>query len=162
MKKQVKIVIVAIACLLVVSAIVVPSVLFALGYIDYIEPAVSQEGKYLLVYFSGNLPDEERIKYAVSEDGYNFSPLNNNQPVVTQTVGTECARDPFILRGEDGCFYLMATDMRSELGWTSNHAIVTWKSTDLINWTEETLIDLKDVKSPLSNRAWAPQAIWDE
>lgn len=162
MKKQVKIVIVAIACLLVVSAIVVPSVLFALGYIDYIEPAVSQEGKYLLVYFSGNLPEEERIKYAVSEDGYNFSPLNNNQPVVTQTVGTGCARDPFIIRGEDGCFYLMATDMRSELGWTSNHAIVTWKSTDLINWTEETLIDLKDVKSPLSNRAWAPQAIWDE
>lgn len=162
MKKHVKILLVSAACLLVAAAIVVPSVLYCLGYIDYVSPAVSQEGKYLLVYFSGNLPEEERIKYAVSDDGYNFVPLNDNNPVVTQTLGTQCARDPFILRGEDGCFYMVATDMKSELGWTSNHAIVTWKSEDLVNWTDETIIDLQDVKSPLTNRAWAPQAIWDE
>ena len=162
MKKLWKITALTATCLLIVAAIVVPSVLYALGYIDYVDPAVSQEGKYLLVYFSGNLPQEERIKYALSEDGYNFFPINDNNPVVTQNLGTQCARDPFILRGEDGCFYMLATDMKSELGWTSNHSIVTWKSTDLVNWTDETIIDFQEVKSPMANRAWAPQAVWDE
>lgn len=162
MKKFFKYLSIAGACLLIVAAIVVPSVLYSLGYIDYAKPAVSQGGKYLLVYFSGNLPEEERIKYALSEDGYNFEPVNGGQPVVVQDLGTQCARDPFIIRGNDGYFYLLATDMRSELGWTSNYSIVTWKSKDLVNWEDETIIDMREVKSPLTNRAWAPQAIWDE
>ena len=160
MQKSVKIIITCCVLVLLAAAITVPTVLFLLGYINYATPSPSDKGAYLLVYFGGNEPENETIRFAVSKDGYNFTPLNDNNPVIEQTLGTGCARDPHITRGRDGKFYLVATDMKSELGWTSNHSIVTWSSTDLVNWQNETIIDLKDY-IPSTNRAWAPQSIWD-
>lgn len=131
---------------------------------DYATPVRSLSGKYMFCQFVGNRPDEERIHFAVSEDGYNFRPLNKNQPVIIQTKGKKCVRDPYIMRGEDGFFYIIGTDMKSDEGWTSNHALVTWKSADLVDWTDETIIDMRDFGGEFAktNRAWAPQAIWDE
>ncbi len=37
---------------------------------------------YLFTYFIGNGPGEESIRFAVSEDGYNYRALNNNMPVL--------------------------------------------------------------------------------
>lgn len=120
--------------------------------------------KYLFCHFVGNGENQERIHFAVSKDGFNFRPLNNNEPVIIQTKGKKCVRDPYILKGEDGNFYIIGTDMRCEEGWTSNHALVTWKSADLVNWTDETIIDIRDFGGEYANtnRAWAPQAIWDK
>lgn len=160
MSKTLKIIATCVALVFLAAAVTVPVVLFSLGYIDYANPDPSDKGGYLLVYFGGNEPENETIRFALSEDGYNFSPLNGNNPVIKQNLGTGCARDPHITRGRDGKFYMVATDMRSELGWTSNHSIVTWSSTDLIHWENETIIDLKDYVEG-TNRAWAPQAIWD-
>lgn len=131
------------------------------GYADVVE---SRSGKYLFCQFVGNAPEQERIHFAVSRDGYNFKPLNNNEPVIIQTKGKQCVRDPYILKGQDGFFYIIGTDMKSAEGWTSNHALVTWKSADLVNWTDETIIDMRDFGGEFAstNRAWAPQAIWDE
>lgn len=125
---------------------------------------INHQGKYLFVYFVGNGEGEETLHFAVSENGYDFKPLNNNKPVITQTKGKKCVRDPYIFRGEKGEAYIIGTDMKCEEGWESNHALITWKSTDLINWTDETLIDIKDLGEKYKNttRAWAPQAIWDE
>lgn len=160
MNKTSKIIVTCLILVALAAAVTVPVVLYSLGYINYADPSPSDKGGYLLVYFGGNEPENETIRYAVSKDGYNFLPLNANEPVITQTMGTGCARDPHITRGRDGKFYLVATDMRSELGWTSNHSIVTWSSTDLVHWENETVIDLKDY-IPGTNRAWAPQAKWD-
>ncbi len=131
---------------------------------DYAIPAKSQSGKYLFAYFVGNEPEQERIHFAVSEDGYNFEALNNNEPVIIQTKGKKCVRDPYIIKSQDGCYYIIGTDMKCIEGWTSNHALVTWKSADLINWTDETIIDICDFGGEFkeTTRAWAPQAIWDE
>ena len=120
--------------------------------------------KYLFCHFVGNGENQERIHFAVSKDGFNFRPLNNNEPVIIQTKGKKCVRDPYILKGEDGNYYIIGTDMRCEEGWTSNHALVTWKSADLVNWTDETIIDIRDFGGEYANtnRAWAPQAIWDK
>ncbi len=120
--------------------------------------------KYLFVYFVGNKPEQERLHFAVSSDGYHFTPLNNNQPVITQTKGKKCVRDPYAFKGQDNCYYIIGTDMMCEEGWESNHALVTWKSTDLINWTDETIIDMQTLGEDFADttRAWAPQAIWDE
>lgn len=124
----------------------------------------SKFGKYLFVYFVGNGEGEERLHFAVSENGYDFKPLNNNEAVITQTKGKKCVRDPFIFRGVDGKTYIIGTDMKCEEGWESNHALVTWCSDDLVNWTDETIIDIKDLGEKYRNttRAWAPQAMWDE
>ncbi len=130
---------------------------------DYAWPVVSKDGAYLMVYFVGNEPNEEQIHFAVSTDGYNFAALNNNEAVVEHLLGKTSVRDPYILKGQDGCFYIIGTDMKATEGWTSNHALVTWKSEDLINWTDETIIDMRDFGGEFAgtNRAWAPQAIWD-
>lgn len=128
---------------------------------DFALPAVSKQGKYLFCYFLGNEPDEERICLAVSEDGYHFKPLNSNKPVVKQTKGTLCMRDPFLLRGKD-CFYIVATDMKSSDGWCSNHGIISWKSDDLINWYDEVAVDFHDFEATkAADKIWAPEAIWD-
>ena len=124
----------------------------------------SKYGKYLFVYFVGNGEGEERLHFAVSENGYDFRPLNNNEAVITQTKGKKCVRDPYAFRGVDGRVYIVGTDMKCEEGWESNHALVTWCSDDLINWTDETIIDICDLGEKYKNttRAWAPQAMWDE
>ncbi len=131
---------------------------------DFAKPAQSLGGKYIFCHFVGNEPEEERIHFALSEDGYNFRPINNNQPVIIQTKGKCCVRDPYILKGQDGFYYIIGTDMKCTEGWTSNHALVTWKSADLIEWVDETIIDIRDFGGEFANttRAWAPQAIWDE
>ena len=49
---------------------------------NFATPAKSTNGKYLFAYFVGNEPEQERIHFAVSEDGYNFEALNNNEPVI--------------------------------------------------------------------------------
>lgn len=124
----------------------------------------SKSGKYLFVYFVGNGEGEERLHFAVSENGYDFTPLNGNKPVITQTKGKKCVRDPYVFKGADGKAYIIGTDMRCEEGWESNHALITWSSENLVDWTDETIIDIKTLGEKYKNttRAWAPQAMWDD
>lgn len=131
---------------------------------QYASPAKSQSGKYLFCYFTGNEPSQERICFALSEDGYNFSPLNNAKPIILQTKGTKCVRDPFIVKGHNGGYFIIATDMKSADGWTSNHSLITWRSDDCLNWKEETVIDIRSFGGEFehTNRAWAPEVIYDE
>ena len=120
--------------------------------------------KYLFAYFSGNEPHQERICFAVSDDGYHFTPLNGNKPVITQTKGKQCVRDPYIFKGQDGFYYIVGTDMKCIEGWESNHSLVVWRSKDLIDWSDENIIDMCDLGEDFADttRAWAPQAIWDK
>lgn len=118
---------------------------------------------YLFAYFLGNEPHQERICFAVSKDGYFFKPLNNNKPVILQTKGKKCVRDPYIFKGQDEYYYIIGTDMKCIEGWESNHSLVVWRSKDLTSWTDETIIDISALGGEFINttRAWAPQAIWD-
>jgi hypothetical protein len=120
--------------------------------------------KYLFAYFLGNEPHQERICFAVSEDGYHFKPLNGNEPVIVQTKGKQCVRDPYIFKGQDDFYYIVGTDMKCIEGWESNHSLVIWRSKDLIDWSDENIIDMCDLGEDFADttRAWAPQAIWDE
>ncbi len=121
---------------------------------------------YLFTYFNSNAPEDEQICYALSDDGYNFTPLNHGMPVIeSDTIAfTQCVRDPHILRCEDGkTFYMVATDMRSSLGWSSNRGMVLLKSNDLIHW-QHTAINFptrytKAWKNVI--RVWAPETIYD-
>lgn len=148
------------------AIIMLPLTLFNYIFNDYALPAISREGAYLFCYFVGNEVNEQTLHFAVSTDGYNFEALNNNETVITQTKGTGCVRDPYILKGVDengkDCYFIVATDMNALDGWTSNHCIITWRSYDLVNWTDETVIDMRQFEGfETTTRAWAPQAIWD-
>ncbi|MDO4563107.1 MAG: family 43 glycosylhydrolase [Clostridia bacterium] len=123
--------------------------------------AKEEDAAYLFAYFTGNAAAQEKLFYGISTDGYNFYALNNSQSVLSNTLGTGCLRDPFIFKGEDGYYYIIATDMQSSAGWSSNHAIVVFKTADLVNITQSARIDYRDFSATSDcNRAWAPQAIW--
>ena len=122
--------------------------------------------KYLFAYFTGNAPDQEQICYALSDDGYNYLPINGGRPIVMgdSIARTGCVRDPHLLRGNDGWFYMVVTDMRSELGWASNRGIVLMRSRNLIHWQHHTVHFPEKYKgSCFANvtRVWAPQTLYD-
>lgn len=118
---------------------------------------------YLFCYFVGNAPEEERVHFALSNDGYNFRALNGNKAVIKQTLGRKCCRDPFIFRDREGVFHIIATDMKSEEGWANNNSMVVWDSTDLLHWENERIIDFTQFSSTRDAvRVWAPEVIFDK
>lgn len=130
--------------------------------------AVAQENPktsaYLFVYFTGNSGTEESIRFALSKDGYHYYALNNNQPILNSAkISTSGGvRDPHLLRGKNGTFYMVATDMVAANGWDSNRAMVLLKSTDLIHWTSAVInIQKRFPGNEDLLRVWAPQTIYD-
>lgn len=122
---------------------------------------------YLFTYFTGNAPQEEQICYAISTDGFNYTPLNDGKPVIgsDSIARKKGVRDPHILRGEDGCFYMVVTDMRCTEGWSSNRGIVLLKSKDMVSWTHSTVHFPKKYAGTMFEhvtRVWAPQTIYDK
>jgi len=132
--------------------------------------AVSAKEKtaaYLFAYFTGNRPEQEQIHFAYSDNGFDFTPLNDGKPIISSDsiAIKKGVRDPHILRGPDGCFYMVVTDMRCSQGWSSNRGIVLLKSDDLVTWSHHTVNFPEKYKGTnLENvtRVWAPQTIWDE
>ena len=112
---------------------------------------------YLFAYFEGGGDQNlmEQLRFAVSEDAQNWYALNGNRPIIASDSISESGgiRDPHILRGEDGCYYIVATDMHTydpKQGWGANPGIVLLKSKDLVNWTHAKI-----------NLAKEPQTIYD-
>ena len=126
---------------------------------EYTVTVEEEDFAYLFAYFEGNRPEQERMYYGLSRDGYHFNKINGVNPVLESTKGHECMRDPFIMEGQNGLYYAIFTDMRSYDGWASQSSIIIFESEDLINWDEGTIIDFNQFG--WYNRAWAPQAIWD-
>lgn len=120
---------------------------------------------YLFAYFVGNEPGEEQIHYAISKDGFSFTSLNNNQPVIDSKVisASGGVRDPHLLRAQNGWFYMVVTDLYvPAMGW-ENTAMVMLKSKDLINW-EHSIVDIPETFPNNFGdvfRVWAPQTIYD-
>lgn len=129
--------------------------------------AKQEASAYLFVYFTGNGPGEEAIRFAVSEDGFHFRALNNNQPVLDSKIISTSGgvRDPHILRGNDGkTFFMVATDLYvPEQGW-NNYAMILLKSTDLVHWESSVVNIPKTFPEEFGdvNRVWAPQTIYDD
>lgn len=128
-------------------------------------PGQSPYTGYLFAYFTGNSKVDESIHFAISKDGYHYTALNGDQPVIASEKISETGgvRDPHILRGADGkTFYMVVTDMVSAKGWNSNRAMVLLKSTDLIHWTSSIVNIQKKYKGQEDLlRVWAPQTIYD-
>ena len=141
--------------------------LLAYPFSTYAAAAASGDySAYLFAYFTGNGPGEEQIRFAVSEDGFDYKALNGNRPVIdSKAISTSGGvRDPHILRGEDGkTFYMVVTDLYvPKMGW-SNHAMVLMKSTDLVNWTSSVINIPRTFPAEFGkvHRVWAPQTIHD-
>jgi predicted GH43/DUF377 family glycosyl hydrolase len=133
---------------------------------------------YLFVYFKD---DTHSLYFAVSRDGYSFTDVNQAKPII---LGSDLAeqkgiRDPHIMRGPDGAFYMVMTDLHlfgqragyrttqwerpAELyDWGNNRAIVMMKSNDLITWTHSDFrIDKAFAETKEVGCIWAPETIYD-
>ncbi len=139
---------------------------------------VSEPDAYLLAYF---LDSDHSLHFAVSRDGYEFTAVNDNNPVISgdSIADQHGIRDPHIYRGPDGKFYIAMTDLHiygkeagyrdtrwerpDEYGWGNNRGLVLMKSDDLINWThnEVRLDELFPEVFGEIGCAWAPQTIYD-
>lgn len=93
---------------------------------------------YVFAYFTES-PDQSAADYglhlAVSRDGLNWAPLNQNNPVATPTAGQQGLRDPQIHRKLAGAFLVIATDLKGlDFGTTSQYLHV-WDSAGLTAFT---------------------------
>ena len=131
------------------------------------EPGIADKEytAYMFAYFTGNGPGEEQVHYAISTDGYNYRALNGGKPIIdSKDISTSGGvRDPHILRGEEGDFYMVLTDLYvPDMGW-ENTAMVLLKFPVLISCSHQ-VFDIPQT-FPESfgevNRVWAPQTIYD-
>ncbi len=123
---------------------------------------------YFFAYFAGEgYSDGEQIYFASSQDGLNWDDLNNNEPVLTSTLGEEGVRDPFIIRSPEGDkFYLIATDLKiyGNGDWNAaqnsgSQSLMVWESTDLVNWSDQRMVEVSaDIGAGCT---WAPEATYD-
>ena len=145
--------------------------LFTFHFSLFISYAGAQEfAGYLFAYFEGGGDKNlmEQLRFAVSEDAVNWYALNGNKPIIGSDSISESGgiRDPHILRGEDGDYYIVATDMHTydpKQGWGANPGIVMLKSKDLVNWTHSKVVLAKDFPQNFGDAfwVWAPQTIYD-
>lgn len=120
----------------------------------------------------------EQIFFALANVGQglhfkdmNGSTQNNPKPVLTSALGERGVRDPYICRSPEGdTFYIVATDLSvyTRGGWNNNagqatktgsHSVIFWESHDLVNWTEERMLE---VALPNAGMAWAPEMTYCE
>lgn len=73
-------------------------------------PAEKTQTAYLFVYFKD---ETHAVYFATSPDGYAFTDVNGGEPIFTgaQLAQQKGVRDPHIMRGPDGAFYLAMTDL---------------------------------------------------
>lgn len=121
---------------------------------------------YLFAYFTGNGYREEAIRFAMSHDGFNYRAVNKNQPIISSAAISinGGVRDPHILRGADGYYYMVVTDLQVAVnGWNDNQAMVFLRSDDLVNWTHS-VVNIAELFPHMASvtRCWAPQTIYDE
>jgi len=140
-------------------------------------PSEKGMSAYLLVYFQD---PTHSLYFAISEDGYRFTAVNNGHPIVAgDTIADQKGiRDPHIYRGPDDAFYMAMTDLHlfgkekgyrstqwerdgKKYGWGNNRGFVLMKSFDLIHWTH-TNVHINAIPG-FENEgcAWAPETIYD-
>jgi hypothetical protein len=126
-------------------------------------PARAADSAYLMAYFKESLNGSGNVNavhLAVSSDALEWTPLNNNNAILTPTVGTRGIRDPFVTRLNNGTWVVMATDIPVGGNFAApNPNLHIWTSPDLVNWSADRLLN---VNWPNPNSyTWAPSIFWD-
>ena len=133
------------------------------------KPEKKEYTGYVYTYFRGNIygnGESQHIHAATSKDGYHWTALNDNEPLLKAELGTGGVRDSFLLRSYEGDhFYLIGTDLDAnggdwaEYGGNGSKFIRVWESDDLVNWSEERLIEIAPQNAACM---WAPEAFYDK
>ncbi len=110
------------------------------------------KGPFIFSYFLGN---GDGLHLASSPDGFKFTPLNNDKPLITPTIGGKLMRDPCMRQDNDGTWRLVWTT-----GWYDQGFGVS-SSKDLIHWSDQ--INVPAMKfEPTAKNIWAPELFFDD
>ncbi|WP_058306662.1 immunoglobulin-like domain-containing protein [Gracilibacillus massiliensis] len=131
------------------------------------DPGEQDYDAYFFSYFTGEYEGGEEISFAVAEDPLHWRALNNGQSVIQSTMGEQGLRDPFVIRSPEGDkFYMIATDLKmgestnfDQAQITGSHSIMVWESDDLVNWSEQRMVE---VAPDNGGNTWAPEAFYHE
>ncbi len=130
-------------------------------------------GAYLFVHFrERKTPDGEQVYFGLSQDGFRWEPVNDGHPVLWSHLGERGVRDCTIIRCEmDGKYRIFATDLslaynfrtKYHFDWPTvsrngSKYLSLWESNDLVNWSEQRLIQLGDDDFGC---LWAPDVFFD-
>lgn len=115
-------------------------------------PLLTAKDYFLFSYFIE--PAKSGVYYALSSDGYHWSPLNDGKPVIAPQYAGELTRDIFITRGPDKKFHAVWT-----WGWREK-SIGYAQSDDLVHWSEQRQMPLM-AAMPKTVHTWAPEIYWD-
>jgi len=116
---------------------------------------IAQEKAYLFTYFD-NTKQDAGLLLAYSLNGYSWTAVNDNQPLMIPTLGkNKLLRDPSICQAPDGTFHLVWTT-----GW-SDQIIGHATSNDLIHWSEQQTIPVMQ-DFPSARNSWAPELFYDK
>ena len=110
---------------------------------------VDAHGQISNVELAGAAFESEYLHLAWSRDGRHWSALNENKPICDVWM-----RDPFVARGADDLFHLVAT------GGDGKRACLYGVSPDLIGWEFRSLPLMESVAG--ANNIWAPEWFFDE
>ncbi|MGH9599401.1 MAG: glycoside hydrolase family 43 protein [Terracidiphilus sp.] len=120
------------------------------------QPAHHTHGAWLFIYFKE--PGNQGIYFALSRDGYHYTPLNNGQPWLAPSHPGELMRDVFLTRGparaQGRLFHMVWT-----WGWRGN-SLGYASSPDLLSWSEQKQVPIMQ-DYPQTNNVWAPETYWD-
>ncbi|WP_062443585.1 glycoside hydrolase family 43 protein [Herbidospora daliensis] len=115
---------------------------------------------YVFAYFT-ETPNQSASNYglhlAVSRDGLNWSPLNQNNPVVTPTAGEQGLRDPQVYRKLDGTFVVVATDLKGTNFSSVSQYLHAWDSVNLTSFTNYRRLRMHTT----GGHTWAPTVFRD-
>src|SRR6476661_8819326 len=109
---------------------------------------------YLFAYFKDT--GEDGLHLASSRDGYVWTALHDDKPVLAPAVGKDkLMRDPCIIRGGDGQFHLVWTT-----GWNDRY-IGYASSRDLLHWSAQQTIPVME-HEPTARNSLAPELTYDQ
>jgi hypothetical protein len=114
--------------------------------------------RYLFTSFRGD--GETGVFFALSSDGRDWKPLNDNQPWLKPEIPGMLMRDPWLGRGPDGVWHMLWTWGWTRGGGDKSLKIGTAESKDLIHWSAQRAIPVLADETSARN-AWAPEAAWD-
>lgn len=126
--------------------------------------AAAADSAYVMGYFKESLNgsgNANALHLALSTDGLEWTPLNNNEAVLTPTAGTKGIRDPYLHRLNDGTWVALATDIPKGGDFAKpNPNIHVWTSPDLVNWSADRLLNVNWTNP--NSYSWAPAVHWDQ
>ncbi|NLO69985.1 MAG: glycoside hydrolase family 43 protein [Porphyromonadaceae bacterium] len=111
--------------------------------------------KEVYIFTSFHEPADAGLRYLYSEDGYHWDSIPGVW-LKPELGNQQLMRDPSIVKGKDDTYHLVWTT-----SWKGDKGFGYASSKDLINWSEQKMIQVME-HEPTTVNVWAPELFYDD